>query len=87
MMMNNQDLTIWSQYLGKTVEQNQLSSIFHSSLFDSFSDTTRFRIDKVKPWNGLWKRMDFRLEWIEILNFTISLLTGKMILIFSIGMN
>ena len=31
--------------------------------------------------------MDFRLEWIEILNFTISLLTEKMILILSIGMN
>ena len=29
--------------------------------------------------------MDFRLEWIEILNFTISLLTEKMIL--NIGMN
>ena len=31
--------------------------------------------------------MDFRLEWIEILNFTISLLTEKMILILNIGMN
>ena len=31
--------------------------------------------------------MDFRLEWIEIFNFTISLLTEKMILILSIGMN
>ena len=29
--------------------------------------------------------MDFQLEWIEILNFTISLLTEKMIL--NIGMN
>ena len=44
-----------------------------------------FGFDKVKPWNGFWKRMDFRLEWIETLNFTISLLTEKMIL--NIGMN
>ena len=53
----------------------------------NYSKLLEFGFDKVKPWNGLWKRMDFRLEWIEILNFTISLLTEKMILILSIGMN
>ena len=32
--------------------------------------------------------MDFQLEWIEILNYTISkILTEKMILILNIGMN
>ena len=36
----------------------------------------------------LRERMDFQLEWIEILNYTISkILTEKMILILNIGMN
>ena len=56
-------------------------------LFLIIDGKLEFGFDKVKPWNGLWKRMDFCLEWIEILNFTISLLTEKMILILSIGMN
>ena len=54
----------------------------------TWSLTTRFRIHNVKPWNGFWKRMDFQLEWIEILNFMISkILIEKMILILNIGMN
>ena len=76
----------WTKFFGKI--KNVLCCQGYMKILIYFYSITRFRIDKVKPWNGFWKRMDFQLEWIEILNYTISkILTEKMILILNIGMN
>ena len=40
----------------------------HADLYHHSKKQTRFRFDSVKPQNGFWKRMDFQLEQIKILN-------------------